>query len=155
MPAKPPKPKPNAHRPRRGRAFPHRQARAFVAKSTFGLPPTTFLTTACATLVRRVIPADTSRSIPASPRTPRRSSPIMLIARVILFALLAVLCGSVVFLSFGPSSGWWDLGFLCFSVAFLASFVHLLWQKAEGEVGRQRMAEEDADPAKAGENDGA
>ena len=143
-------PKSNTRRRPRGRAFPHRSARAFVAKSTFGLPPSTFLTDAASTLARLLLPAASTRSDPAGPR-PQRSSPIMLIARVILFALLAVLCGSVVFLSFGPSSAWWDLGFVAFAVAFLASFVHLIWRKAEGEVGRQRLAEEeDRPPARGG-----
>jgi hypothetical protein len=69
----------------------------------------------------------------------------MLIGLVMVFAIMAVGFGYVVFAKTSAYPGlFWDLGFLASLSAFLASFISLIWRHAERQL--QSHADSDDDP---------
>lgn len=68
----------------------------------------------------------------------------MLIGLVMVFALLAVGFGYVVFANTATRGGiFWDVGFLVFAFAFVVAFVTVIWRHAASQFSRDRDSERD------------
>lgn len=77
-----------------------------------------------------IIHSRPAAQVPLIQRTPG-----MLIGLAILFALLAILCGYVVFKIPGQQTPYiWDSAFLFFCIAFLVVLVTLIWRRASKEI---------------------